>query len=154
MFGFMLSLLYATWLVIVESISYEVAYLTATGFLYNWYFWWTVILGSFVAVFALILPLIGLGAGLKNRGGKLLGLVGMLLGGVASFLTILIFAIRRGLYVGGAYLLHTALTLSYVDGGKQAIATWDTKRLTLGGILLLIALITSRASSSSSSSKS
>ncbi len=153
MFGFMLSLLYATWLVIVESISYEVAYLTATGFLYNWYFWWTVIMGAFVGVFALALPLLGLGGGLQ-KGGKLGALVGMFLGGVASFLTILIFAIRRGLYVGGAYLLHTALTLSYVDGGKQAIATWDTKRLTLGGILLLIALITSRASSSSSSSKS
>jgi len=146
MLGFMLSLLYAAWLTLVEDISYEVAYLTATGFLYNWYFWWTIIMGVVVGVFALAFPLLGLGGGLQ-KGGKLGAVLGMLLGGGASVLLIFVFALRRGLYMCGAYLLHAALMLN-PDGGY----TWDNKKVILGALLLFVALITGRASSSSSSS--
>lgn len=146
MLGFMLALLYAAWTILVQDLPGEMAYLSATGFLYDWYFWWTIIMGVFVGVFALAFPLLGLGGGLQ-KGGKLGALVGMFLGGGASILLIFFFALRRGLYMYGAYLLHAALMLN-PDGGY----TWDNKKVILGGLLLFVALITGRASSSSSSS--
>lgn len=146
MLGLMFSLAYAAYLVLVKSVSGEMAYLSATGFLYGWYIFWTIILSIIAGVIALILPMIGAAAG-ASKDGKVGAVTGMILGGGASLFLLFFFALRRILYVGGAYLLHAALTIN-LDGSGN----WNKTKLIPGGLLLLVALISRKSGSSRSSS--
>lgn len=134
MFGFVLALLYAAWVVIFGDSAPEVAYLKATGFLYGWYVFWTWILGAFVALIALAVMLGGAAAG-ASKGRGIGAVVGMVLGGGLSGLIVFLFAVRRALYVGGAYLLAHALT-------RASPWHWNQAYLILGSLLLLVAFIT------------
>jgi hypothetical protein len=150
MLGAIFALFYAAYLAVVQSLGTEAVYLAATGFLYSWYFWWTIILGVIVGVIALVAVVGGGAVGASGGRGPFGAIGGAILGGGVSLLILLVFAIRRGLFVGGAFLLNTALVTN-ADGGYE----WITIRWVLGGLFLLIAFLTrSRSSSSSSSSSS
>lgn len=144
--GLIISLLYAAYLYTVSHSSFEVAYLSATNFLFWWYLVWTIIFGSFVAIIGIILPLVGGAAGYDRRDGAG-AVVGFLLGGAASVFIIFLFLLRRAMYVGGSYLLSTAVAL------HGSAYQWDKGRLIFGGLLILVAVLTRSRSSSSSSSK-
>lgn len=143
MFGFILALLYAAWVVIFGDSAPELAYLKSANFLFWWYMVWTIILGAFVGLFALVAMLGGAAAG-ASEGGKIGAAVGMVLGGGFSGLIVFFFAIRRAMYVGGAYLLSMAVT----HGSPWE---WHIPHLLLGGLLLLVAFVTGRRARASSS---
>lgn len=146
--GLILALLYAGYLMVIRSLPTETVYLAATGFLYSWYFWWTIILGVIVGLVALVAIIGGGVAGACEGRGPIGAFGGIVLGGGFSLLIVLVFAIRRTLYVGGAYMLHTALTAT--SGGYS----WDKGRLILGVLLLFVAALTKSRSSSNSDSSS
>ncbi|MDO8622055.1 MAG: hypothetical protein Q7R80_02395 [bacterium] len=139
MFGLILALLYATWVLVFGNAIPEVAYLKATGFLYGWYVVWTWILGVFVGLIALIMMLGGTAAGASKGGGKIGAIIGTVLGGGLSGLIVFLFAVRRALYVGGAYLLAHALT-------RASPWHWNKAYLILGSLLLLVAFVTAARS--------
>lgn len=134
MFGFILALLYAAWVVIFGDSAPEVAYLKATDFLYGWHVVWTWILGVFVGLIALLVMLCGAATG-ASEGRGIGAVVGMVLGGGVSGLIVFLFAVRRALYVGGAYLLAHALT-------RTSPWHWNQAYLILGSLLLIVAFVT------------
>ncbi len=111
----------------------------------NLLLWWYIVACAIAAVFVVlgILALIGggtaLGALVGNVGG---GLIGFVSGGVLSLLLLVPFAISLALSLGGAYLLHNALT--FTPTGNPV---WDTAALVVGGILLFLLLLMSMVSS-------
>lgn len=159
MYGIVLAFLYAGILCAFEGMGAALAYVHATNFLFWWYVAWSVILSVFMGLFCILFTLGGGLAGAarlrqNNRGplsmiGFLLGLGG---GGALSLLFIFAFAVRRALYVVGAYLLSTALLVHEVSG--QVACEWNSLRLVLGGLLILVAILTKSKSSSSSNKES
>lgn len=129
MFGLVIALLYAAFMPLFQSLPMEAVYLSATAFLYHWYLLWAIVLGAFVCTFALV-PLVGGTAAGAMKGGVIGAALGFLLGGGASLLIVGVFMFRRLLYLGGSYLLSTAL----VDN------VWNVPRVVIGALLLLVAL--------------
>ena len=150
MIGAILALFFATYLAVAQSLPTEEVYIAATDFLYSWYFWWTIVLGVIVGIIALIAIVVGGAAGSADGRGPLGAIGGAILGGGVSLLILIVFAIRRGLFVGGAYLLNTALVANGPEGGYE----WITIRWVLGGLFLLIAFLSRSHSSGSSASSS
>src|SRR3989338_4092363 len=146
MLGAILALFYAAYMAVAQSLPTEGVYLAAIGFLYSWYFWWTIILGAIVGGISFAV-LVGGGVIGASNGGPLGAIGGVILGGGISLFILVVFAIRRGLLVGGAYLLNTGL-VAKPDGGYE----WITVNLVLGGLFLLVAFLSHSSSSSSSSS--
>jgi hypothetical protein len=150
MLGMILALFYAASMYVVSHATTGVTYLQSTHFLYEWYLVWTVILAVAMFVITLVIVLGGgvVGADGYRSGlyGRRLNMIGMFLGvaggGAISLLLWVVFIVKRGLYVVGAYLLSTALVIHGVAG--EAIYVWDSVHLVIGGLLLLIALATSR----------
>ena len=152
MLGIMLGLLWGAFHYIFYGYSGEMAYLTATDFMYYWTVTWTIVFGVFAFLFALLPILGGAAIGAMMGPNKLLSaigaLTGMMLGGGFSVLLATIFFVRSAVYITGFYLLNTALT------GQGSEWTWNQTNLILGGALILVALITrGKGSSSSNSSK-
>ena len=122
-------------------------FVSGTGFLFWWYIIFSVIMGVFVLFVAILLPLLGLGAGVKigKKHRLLFGSLGALAGGSLSLFVIAVFIVVRGCLIVGIYLLHNSLG---ADGN------WDKQKLIIGGIIFLLGLIFSRATKFSSSSAS
>ncbi|MFH1047142.1 MAG: hypothetical protein V1738_02465 [Patescibacteria group bacterium] len=157
MLGLIISGLYFLYLAFLDgAASTEVAYLQATGFLYDWY-WVTsfilVIIGGVYALFPLFV-LNAVGAIIGNRvGGALLGSVIGGLGGLAAGAAVTVYipariVLRRAMFIGGAYLLMTAGNSSLEFG------QFEIWRLGVGAALILVALVMRKAGNNSSSSSS
>ena len=144
MFGIILSLLYGAWTHFVLGKSNELTYLEVTQFLYQWY-WVTSIILAVIMVLIAGAFLIGGAVKGADMGGKFGALFGFFAGGALSIFVLVLFVIKRGLFIGGTYLLKTALILNNEP-------VWDKERLIWGGLLLFIAIIT-RSKSNSSNSK-
>lgn len=140
MWGFMLALLYAAYLYFVSP-SIETAYLGSTELLFRWHLIWSIIFGVIVLLANLLMLFAGAAAG--SIAGPVGALVGFIIGVSASLFISALFLFRRCLYVGGAYLLSTALVL------QNSSYTWDTVRLILGAVIFLVAILTSRIRASS-----
>ncbi|MFA6338673.1 MAG: hypothetical protein WCW87_01260 [Candidatus Paceibacterota bacterium] len=144
--GLIISFLYSFWLCVISQLPLEEVYLKSTHFLYEWYVVWTIIFASIFALIVLFIWVIS-GFSVKQMNtetvlpkiGIFLGIVGIT--STFSAVPLIIFAVRRGLYVGSAFLLSTALI--YGSAGYQ----WDYARLIIGGILLLITMVSRRSSS-------
>ncbi|MFA4999021.1 MAG: hypothetical protein WC514_03325 [Candidatus Paceibacterota bacterium] len=149
MFAITLSLFYAAFLYVFAGSGMEASYSSATSFLYWWYFFWSIVLGVIVLGINLIVILGLTVEGAEELGGKLGGFLGFAGGGAISIFLSIVFLFRRVLYVGGAYLLNTALILN-----ANGVYEWENVRLVLGALFLLIAVMTRSRSSSSSSSHS
>jgi hypothetical protein len=109
-----------------HHLTLDVIFLKSTHFLFHWYIITTIIMG----VIMLLVSLGVLGAS------AIAGPVGFIAGSAATIIGWVIFAFRRALFLIGAYLLSTAVT--YGSIGPH----WDTAKLAVGGLLLLIALMT------------
>lgn len=133
--GMIAALLYAGYLYVIQDTIIEVTYLNATNFLFWWYVVWTIIFAVILFGIAIVAVVAG-GVALGKDGGVLRGLFGAVLGGALSLVVVFVFAIRRALYVGGAYFLSTALVLQ--DGFYH----WEQGRLILGVLFLLVAVLT------------
>ncbi|MBI5421004.1 MAG: hypothetical protein HZA35_01690 [Parcubacteria group bacterium] len=143
MFGLVLAVLYAAYLYAITKAPQEVAYLNSSNFLFWWYVVWAVVTGAFLVVMILGFLFVG-GVGGAMSGGPLGAFLGLGAGGAISGLLVLGGVINNVLFVGGAYLLHSALV-------HQATGyTWDMGRLVIGGLLLLIGILSTRSSSGSS----
>lgn len=129
MIGFLISLLLAAWLAVTQNLPAEPIFLIATSFLCKWYVITTVIM---VALRVLVLlGIVTVGTATGGIGGFLASLIG---GGAITLLSMLGLAIRRAMFIFGAYTLHASLTMS------QGAYVWNIFYLVLGGVLLLIAL--------------
>lgn len=150
MVGIVLGLLWGAYRYIFSDYSGEMAYLSATGFMYSWSLFWTIVLGIILAIIGLVVTLFGGISGLavgSERGWGFAGtIIGIVLGGNASVLLAVLFFFRSALYVTGFHLLNTALT------GSESEWVWNQTNLILGGLLILVAIFT-RSKSSSSSKK-
>lgn len=136
MTGIILATLYAAWKCAVSHAAVETVYLNATNFLFWWYVVWGVIWGCAVSLILLFLIVaIGVNRGYVSKIRVLLEMGGV---GVLSALITFRFAARQALYIGGAYLLNTALTQQ--NGAYQ----WEIARLIIGGLCLVIALLTKK----------
>jgi len=141
MLGIIIGLCIAAWNYVFKGThDIGVLFLAATHFMLVWYCLWTGVLFVFFAVITVIAALGGSVAGATNGGvfGGLLGLVGV--GGATAAVAVLAMATRL-FWIGGAWVLNQ----SYSNG------QWDTGKLIIGGVLILIGVICSRSSSSNSS---
>lgn len=123
-----------------EPTTLAQSFLSATHFL----FWWYVVTCSIQAVLVLLvfLGLIG-GAtyGGSQVGGFLGGILGFFCGGAFSVLLLVIFTIHAACFIAGAYLLNHSLTLQ-----AEGPPLWNTTKLIIGGLLVLLGLIMSKGS--------
>ncbi|MBU1199194.1 MAG: hypothetical protein KKF46_00480 [Nanoarchaeota archaeon] len=117
----------------------EVIFQNSTNFLFDWYVITTIIIG----IIMIIITLVGVGVG--TAAGGVLGFIGA---GAVSLLGWIIFALKRGLFLSGAYFLTKGLVMTGAE------PEWVIKNLILGSIILFIAVITRSKGSSSSSSSS
>ena len=149
MFGLIIAVLYAAYLYIISNLVPEVVYLKATNFLFWWCVVWAILWGMFAVFMGAILSLIigRLSAGLSDKLSGLNGLLGLSAGGAISALFVFFILIGQALWVGGAYLLSTALMV------QDGLYHWDYGRLVLGGLLVLIALLSGRSKASFSKNK-
>jgi hypothetical protein len=110
-----------------HHLTLDVIFLKSTHFLFHWYIITTTIMGVIMVLITL------LGIGVASAKG---GILGFFAGSAASVIGWVIFAFRRALFLIGAYLLSTAVTYGSIG------PDWDTAKLAVGGLLLLIALMT------------
>jgi hypothetical protein len=126
--------------------AFEPAYLSATNVLFWWYVAWSVPIGivalllfiGFTAGGALTGLALGRGAG---------ALAGLGAGGVAGFYFTLMIFVRRGLFINGASVLGTALTVQ----GPEAGYLWNRERLIIGAVLIGLPILLGLISRGSSS---
>ncbi|KXK08161.1 MAG: hypothetical protein UZ21_OP11001000770 [Microgenomates bacterium OLB22] len=143
MVGVVLALLYTAYKAITGHVDPE-TYLAATNFLFYWYIWTSAIYAILIVGISIIVPLFGIAIG-RDSGGIIGGLLGALVGGGLSLLIIILGLLGRGTLILGAYLMHSAYTVS--NG-------WNNTQLIFGIGLLVVGLILNKSFSSSSSSSS
>lgn len=108
-------ILAAIWLglSVIFGATVESAFLSASGFLYVWYWIWAILLGLLVTIF-FIAPLVAIGSSIgflapESPAGKLVGLcVGFTSTGTLSLMLVGRFIFRRASLILGAYVLMTS----------------------------------------------
>lgn len=123
-----------------EPTTLAQSFLSATSFL----FWWYVVTCSIQAILVLLVFLGFIGGatyGGSQVGGFLGGILGFFSGGAFSVILLVIFAFHAACFIVGAYLLHHAATLEPMVGDR-----WNTTKLIIGGLLVLLGLIMSKGS--------
>lgn len=150
MLGIIIALLYLAYRVYAQGDPLEAGFVGSAGFLYTWYWVWGIVVFAIAAIPMLLVTLGGAAAGsrLGSSGlGKLAGGIGgVAIGGGFSALILVLLAARLALSIGGAWLLMTA------GSPSMTFAQFDTSKLVIGSIMLLVSLL--MRSSSSSSRKS
>lgn len=101
MFGIIVGVVIAVWTIFVSGNSMEVGFLSATDFLWGWYWIWTAVFGVLMLVIALIITGSLTFAGADNFRSKVGGFLGFAAGGVLSILILACVAVSRGLLLGG-----------------------------------------------------
>ena len=144
MIGLVLAVLYVGWKYMFGGdMPVEAAFIGAAGFLYVWYWIWTIVQGIFNGLVSLGIFGAGAVAGGGSRFGMLGGVLGGLAGGGLSVNILAIFAVKSAALLVGAYLLEHSGTAT------MAFAEFDTKKMVIGAILILVGLVMSSSSSSS-----
>lgn len=147
MIGLIIAILYGLAVYFLgEPNTFPEVFLSATNFL----FWWYVITSAIFFPIVLLISLGILGGGTilgHEAGGLLGGILGFLGGGALSVFTLIFSLIGIGFKIGGAYLLHHALTIS-----SAGIAEWNVSAVIAGGVLLGTALLMGKSISFSSRS--
>lgn len=137
MFAIILALFYSAYLYVISGSPAEIAYISATGFLYHWYLVWSIILGIVVILFTAFVTFgFTVMGSVADR--KIGTFIGFLCGGAISFYATIRFIIRRILYTGGAYMLSIALFV------KNGVYIWDYVLLGLGAAFIAIAVFTKK----------
>ena len=145
-FGLIVAVIVFVWNAVITGHTMEASFLSVFGFLWVWYWISTVVTVLFVAFIVTVgirWMTLALRALVSNLGSSL----GLLAGGVASFIVIMRIMFSRMLLLGGTYLLMTS-------GTKEMVfSQFDTSKLILGTLLLVIGLVVSRKSKLSFSNK-
>lgn len=132
MIGFILALLYfAAIYFLGQPTTAPEGFLSATNFLFWWYIVTTAIIGA-------IILLVGLGSsGLTAHfaDNKLLGFLIGSLGGAATIVILVLFAISSAISIIGVYFLHHSLIIT-----ATGIAECNTVELIIGIVLLVVGL--------------
>jgi len=144
--GLFFACIYMVWQIIFSEQIFASIFVSAMGFLFNWY----IVTGILIVPISLLFALGILGgstiAGGAN-GGKLGGLMGFLGGGAIGGLVLFITTLKRAALVGIAYMLSTKAVMIPAEG----LPVWNWPVLIIGLILLLVFSRSGRSSSSSSS---
>ena len=129
----------ALWTTVFNGNTAETGFFAAIDFLWVWYWIWSVVLGVIYLLVSLSIMGAGVSAtqGLQKLGGFAVG------AGVSLFIWIQ-FAIKRGLLLGGVYLL----TIS--GGDEVSFSEFDTTKLIFGLIMVLVGTLIFNSSESSS----
>ena len=143
MLGIALAAVYVGWKYLADSSApIEPAFLAAAAFLYNWYWWWTLVIGVFAGLLGVAITL-GVGAKFAEKGGGVLGAIGGgMLGGAVSLALLASVALRQGLLLVGSHLI------AHAGKPTQTFAEFNLRQLAIGGVLLAIGALAFRTSTS------
>jgi hypothetical protein len=144
MLGIVIAVIVAAWTVFVGGHTMEAGFVSATGFLWVWYWIWTVIIGIFTAGMMLVVTGVMTFAAADAIGSKLGGFLGFAGGGALSVLIVTVIMISRALLLGSSYLLMTSGT------AQMSFTEFSTNKLIFGTLLLVVGLMMSKATSPSS----
>ncbi len=152
MVGLVLAFVWIAIVIIFSGTRLESAYDDATGFLFHWYAFWNVVVGILVMILSFVLMSTGAASGNRFARSRLDKIVGMLggaaLGTAISGWIFFCFLLKAILYVGGAWLLMTA------DDGARSFAQFNTPKMVIGGIMIIVGIIWDRSKSNEGSSGS
>lgn len=141
MIGLFISFLYGVYLLFFSGSQTTEIYLIVTNFLYNWYFWTSIVLTIVLVLMLLIGMIVGVGFG-KALAGFEGAILVFLAGSATSALMLIFLAISRLSLISGAFLLNQSYQPT--DGG-----TWDYIKMVFGIILIIIGVFTGMRGSSS-----
>lgn len=143
MYGLIIAVLVAGWAMLIGGNTIEAAFLSASWFLWNWYWVWTLFLGAFIGLVALGITGTTTVAGSQVTGSKLGMIAGMAAVGGLSLKMFPKLALQRALLLLGSYALMNAGT------PETTFAEFNKTYLIVGSALLFVGYITDRRRASS-----
>lgn len=142
MWGLIVAVVYAI-IMLISGQAFPQIFSSSTDFLLWWYVITSIILAVFMAI--IVLGMLGIGSVAGASIGGFWGAgAGFLVGGALAVWATIVFLFSCILSIGGAYLLHSSMMIN-----PAGVVSWDSTKLIVGPVLIVLNMIISQASSSS-----
>ncbi len=142
MWGLIVAVVYAI-IMLISGQAFPQIFSSSTDFLLWWYVITSIILAVFMAI--IFLGMLGIGSVAGASIGGFWGAgAGFLVGGALAVWATIVFLFSCILSIGGAYLLHGSMMIN-----PAGVVSWDSTKLIVGPVLIVLNMIISQASSSS-----
>lgn len=142
MWGLIAAVIYAI-VMFISGQAFPQIFSSSTDFLLWWYVITSIVLAVFMVV--IVLGMLGIGSVAGASIGGFWGAgAGFLVGGALAVWATIVFLFSCAMSIGGAYLLHSSMAIN-----PAGVVQWDSTKLIVGPILIVLNMIISQASGSS-----